>query len=112
MIWLGTSIQEWSPIMGATGVLATLVSPIGRRDETLAALQALEAAATAEPGTTLFSINEHRDEPGTFSVFERYESQAAVDEHRSSPAMQAFREALTTLGIRPTLTFTQPIDSA
>ena len=55
--------------MGATGVLATLVSPIGRRDETLAALQALEAAATAEPGTTLFSINEHRDEPGTFSVF-------------------------------------------
>ena len=96
--------------MGATGVLATLVSPIGRRDETLAALQALEAAAAAEPGTTLFSINEHRDEPGTFSVFERYESDDAVTEHRNSPAMQAFREALTALGIRPTLTFTQPID--
>lgn len=98
--------------MGATGVLATLVSPEGMRDETLAALQALQAAAASEPGTTLFSINEHRDSPGTFSVFERYESQAAVDEHRSSPAMQAFREALAALGIRPALTFTQPIDLA
>jgi quinol monooxygenase YgiN len=98
--------------MGATGVLATLVSPVGRRAETLAAIQALQAAAADEPGTTLFSINEHRDEPGTFSVFERYESDAAVDEHRHSPAMQAFREALMALGIRPTLTFTQPIDPA
>jgi quinol monooxygenase YgiN len=35
-----------------------------------------------------------------------------VDEHRHSPAMQAFREALMALGIRPTLTFTQPIDPA
>ena len=31
--------------MGATGVLATLVSPEGLRAQTLAALQALEAAA-------------------------------------------------------------------
>ena len=96
--------------MGATGVLATLVSPEGLRAQTLAALQALEAAAADEPGTILFSINEHRDEPGTFSVFERYESEAAVDTHRSSPAMQSFREALLALGIRPTLTFTRPID--
>ncbi len=96
--------------MGATGVLATLVSPEGLREQTLAALQALEAAAADEPGTTLFSINEHRDEPGTFSVFERYESDEAVQAHRHSPAMQAFREALVELGIRPDLTFTQPID--
>ena len=71
---------------------------------------ALEAAAADEPGTILFSINEHRDEPGTFSVFERYESDAAVEAHRRSPAMQSFREALVALGIRPTLTFTRPID--
>ena len=96
--------------MGATGVLATLVSPEGRRAETLAAIQALQSATADEPGTTLFSINEHRDEPGTFSVFERYEGDPAVEEHRNSPAMQAFREALMALGIRPTLTFTQPID--
>ena len=96
--------------MGATGVLATLVSPEGMRAETLAAIQALQSATAEEPGTTLFSINEHRDEPGTISVFERYESDAAVDAHRSSPAMQSFREALLALGIRPTLTFTQPID--
>jgi len=96
--------------MGAIGVLATLVSPEGRRAETLAAIQALQSATVDEPGTTLFSINEHRDEPGTFSVFERYESDAAVDAHRNTPAMQSFREALLALGIRPTLTFTQPID--
>lgn len=98
--------------MGATGVLATLVSPKGLRAQTLAALQALEAAAADEPGTTLFSINEHRDDPGTFSVFERYESDEAVQAHRHSPAMQSFREVLVKLGIRPTLTFTQPIDPA
>lgn len=96
--------------MAPTGVLATLVSPAGRRDETLAALQQLQAASAAESGTTLFAINEHRDAPGTFSVFERYENDSAVDAHRGSPSMQAFREALIALGIRPALTFMDPID--
>ena len=94
----------------ATGVLATLVSPEGRREETLAAIQALQSASTDETGTTLFAIHEHRDEPGTFSVFERYEDDEAVQQHRFSPAMQDFRDALVALGIRPTLVFLTPID--
>lgn len=94
----------------ATGVLATLVSPEGRRDETLAAIRALQEASALEPGTTLFAIHEHRDEPGTFSVFERYEDDDAVQAHRFSQAMQDFRDALTTLGIRPTLVFLTPIE--
>jgi quinol monooxygenase YgiN len=94
----------------ATGVLATLVSPEGRRDEVLAALQALQRASEDEPGTTLFVINEHRDEPGTFSVFERYEDDEAVQRHRFSTAMQDFRDALTALGIRPALVFLTPIE--
>jgi quinol monooxygenase YgiN len=95
---------------GATGVLATLVSPDGRRDETLAAIQALQAASADEPGTTLFAIHEDRDQPGTFVVFERYADDDAVQAHRFSPAMEAFRAALTHLGIRPTLVFLTPID--
>jgi quinol monooxygenase YgiN len=95
----------------ATGVLATLVSPDGRRDELLAAIQALQAAAKNEPGTTLFAINEHRDAPGTFSVFERYQDDSAVEQHRFSPAMAAFREALTALDVRPTLTFMTTIEA-
>lgn len=98
--------------MTATTVLATLVSPEGRRAETLAALQALQRAADDEPGTTLFMITEHRDEPGTFSVFERYEGDEAVQAHRFSPAMEAFRTALTELGIRPGLVFGTAIDPA
>lgn len=94
----------------AIGVLATLVSPDGRRDETLAAIQALQTASDDEPGTVFFEIHEHRDEPGTFSVFERYADDDAVQAHRFSPAMQAFRDALTELGIRPTLAFLTPID--
>ena len=94
----------------ATGVLATLVSPDGQRERTLAAIQALQAASADEPGTTLFEIHEHRDEPGTFSVFERYADDDAVQAHRFSPAMQDFRDALTALGIRPTLVFLTPIE--
>lgn len=94
----------------ATTVLATLVSPEGRRDDVLAALQALQRAGDDEPGTTLFMINEHRDEPGTFSVFERYEGDDAVQAHRFSEAMDAFRVALTDLGIRPTLAYMEPIE--
>jgi quinol monooxygenase YgiN len=94
----------------ASCVLATLVSPDGRRDDTLAALRALQRASAVEEGTSLFMINEHRDEPGTFSVFERYESDEAVQVHRFSPAMTAFREALTDLGIRPALAFLTPVD--
>jgi len=94
----------------ATCVLATLVSPDGRRDDVLAALQALQRASDDEPGTTLFMINEHNEAPGTFSVFERYLGDDAVTAHRFSPAMEAFREALTSLALRPTLTFLTPID--
>jgi quinol monooxygenase YgiN len=96
--------------VSATCVLATLVSPAGRRDDTLAALQDLQRAAAEEPGTSLFMINEHRDEPGTFSVFERYESDEAVQAHRFSPAMAAFRGALADLGIRPALAFLAPVE--
>jgi quinol monooxygenase YgiN len=93
----------------ATSVLATLVSPEGRRHEVLAALTDLRSAATDhEPGTLLFLINEHRDDPGTFSVFETYADQAAVDAHRGSAAMERFRAALTDLNIRPTLVFMTP----
>ena len=96
--------------MTATCVLATLVSPEGRRDDVLAALQALQRVADDEPGTTLFMINEHDDAPGTFSVFERYESADAVQAHRFSAAMEEFRTSLTALALRPTLTFLTPID--
>lgn len=96
----------------ATGVLATLVSPDGRRDEVLAAVQALQRASAREPGTTLFWIHEHRDEPGTFTVFERYADDDAVAAHRFSPAMAAFRADLVALGIRPALTFLTPIEPA
>lgn len=96
--------------MTATGVLATLVSPEGRREDVLAAIQALQAASDDEPGTTLFEIHEHRDEPGTFSVFERYADDDAVAAHRFSPAMEAFRKALTGIGIRPTIVFLTPVD--
>ena len=91
-------------------MLSTLVSPTGRRDETLAAIQSLQAASVEEPGTTLFAIHEHRGEPGTFSVFERYEDDEAVRAHRFSTDMEAFRSALTDLGIRPTLVFLSPIE--
>lgn len=95
----------------ATSVLATLVSPPGRRDDVLAALQDLRATADRdEPGTLLFRINEHRDEPGTFSVFETYADQVAVDAHRGSAAMERFRAALVDLGIRPTLVFMETLD--
>jgi len=97
-------------VSGATAVLSTLVSPEGRRDSTLAAIQSLQAASAEEPGTTLFAIHEHRDEFGTFSVFERYEDDEAVRAHRFSAAMDAFRAALDDLGIRPTLVFLLPVE--
>jgi len=95
--------------MSPTAVLATLVSPEGRRDDVLAALQALSAAAQNEPGTGLFMVTEQRESPGTFTVLERYEDDAAVRAHRSSPAMEAFRTALQDLGIRPELVFLDPV---
>lgn len=94
----------------AIGVLAILVSPPGQQEATLAAIQALQAASDDEPGTVMFEIHEDRDAPGTFVVFERYADDDAVQAHRFSPAMDAFRAALAALGIRPTLTFLTPLD--
>ena len=95
--------------MTSVGVLATVTSPDGRSAQVLAVLQALERAAAEEPGTTLFAIHEHRDEPGTYTVFERYADDDAVAIHRGSEATAAFRAALIELGIRPTLVFLTPI---
>ncbi len=95
--------------MTATAVLATLVAPDGRRDDLLDALLSLAAAADAEPGTSLFRVTEHRDAAGTFTVLEQYDDDTAVRAHRTSPAMETFRDALVALGIRPELVFLDPV---
>lgn len=95
--------------MSPTAVLATLVSPDGRRDDVLAALQSLAAASADEPGTALFLVTERRDAPGTFTVLEQYRDDEAVRAHRTSGAMEAFREALQELRLRPDLVFLDPV---
>jgi quinol monooxygenase YgiN/type 1 glutamine amidotransferase len=92
------------------GVLASLVSPEGGRDQLAAALEDLRLAAESEPGTILFAVHEDRDTPGRFEVFERYADAAAADTHRGTEAMVRFRTALSSLGIRPTLTFLTPLE--
>lgn len=95
--------------MSVTAVLATLVSPEGRRDDLLDALRTLAVAAADEPGTSLFLVTEQREHAGTFTVLERYEDDGAVRAHRTSPAMDTFRAALHELGIRPDLVFLDPV---
>jgi quinol monooxygenase YgiN len=62
-----------------------------------------EASARDEPGCIVFDVLEAREEPDTFLLYEIYESQAALEDHKQTPHYHASREAVTDLIERQTV---------
>ena len=56
----------------------------------LEALPSLVAATRAEGGCSLYEFNQSNEEPGLFVVYEKWADQAALDQHMTTPHIQAF----------------------
>jgi (4S)-4-hydroxy-5-phosphonooxypentane-2,3-dione isomerase len=70
-----------------------MVAVPGSEDEIWEALQACAAASREEPGVAWFEAFRSDREPRHVLVVERYESEAAYAEHRTTPHYAAWKAA-------------------
>jgi quinol monooxygenase YgiN len=87
-----------------------LIAHAGRRDDLLAAFDALHAAVGDEPGTEVFTMHIARDDPDVVVVHEVYRDDDALAAHQGSPAL---RDLVGTLGDLlagpPEITYLEPV---
>lgn len=69
----------------------------GRRDEVLAAFDALHDAVSAEPGTAVFAMHVASDEPDVVLFYEVYADDDALAAHRESEAVRRVVPQLQSL---------------
>jgi quinol monooxygenase YgiN len=62
----------------------------GREKELESALRALLQPTRLEPGCLVYELHGDPEHPGKFMFYERFKSQAALDEHVNSPHFKKF----------------------
>jgi quinol monooxygenase YgiN len=63
---------------------------MGKADELRHALQELVRETHLESGVLVYALHESAREPGSFLMYENYESQQAFDMHLAGAALQHF----------------------
>jgi quinol monooxygenase YgiN len=78
----------------------------GKRDELLRAFNQLIPKALDETGVSVFRLHEDRDQPGHFTLYERYHDQDSVESHFATDHFSAISAALADLaeGAKPKIT--------
>lgn len=87
--------------MPSVVIFTRLTALPGRRDDLLAALDALARATRAEPGVATFVVHPARDEPDTVLGYEVFRDEAALASHRASEHVAAIGPALEALLAAP-----------
>jgi quinol monooxygenase YgiN len=79
----------------------------GKRDELLRAFRELVPRALDEAGVSAFRLHEDREQPGHFTLYERYDDQGAVESHFATEHFLVISKALAELaqGAKPRITF-------
>jgi len=73
-------------------VIAKFVARAGAEDQLRTLLQGMLAPTRAEPGCELYELYE-ADTRGRFFFYERWESQAALDQHIATPHFKRLQQA-------------------
>src|SRR6185369_16713969 len=81
-------------------VAGTIQIDPARRADAEAAFEKMRAATLTEAGCLAYDAYLGRHDSGTFFMFEKWESQAALDAHFMAPQMAEFGQALAGLGVR------------
>jgi quinol monooxygenase YgiN len=69
-----------------------------KRCEFLAVMEVFVASTRQESGNRAFELTAHLSDPGAFTLFEHWESEAALGIHVSQPYFQALVEMIPQLG--------------
>jgi quinol monooxygenase YgiN len=69
------------------------------RDEAVRAATVMMEETHKEPGCISYTFSGDLVDPGSFRIFEEWESQAALDEHFKAPHMAAFQAAIGKVGV-------------
>ena len=63
----------------------TWVAKTGREAETTALFSKLTEESRKEPGCVTYQVHRHRTEPRRFFIYEQYQDDAALEQHRNAP---------------------------
>jgi quinol monooxygenase YgiN len=86
--------------MAEVRVIARFAARKGKEDQLRALLESMLAPTLAEPGCKLYELYES-DSEGRFYLYERWESQAALDQHAASPHYKHLEETVSELVKEP-----------
>ena len=64
------------------------------------AARVMAEKSTAEDGCHVYSFAEDLNEPGLFRIFEKWETQEALDAHFQTPHMADFQAAMATWDVQ------------
>ena len=76
-----------------------VIEPAKREEAVQAALEMMRETAR-EPGCISYTFSADLSDPGTFRIFEEWESQQALDAHFTTPHMARFGAAIGQLGVK------------
>jgi quinol monooxygenase YgiN len=70
----------------------------GREAELGGAFYSLIAPTREEPGCLVYELHVDPEDPGKFMFYEKFKSQAALDQHLTSPHFHSFQSYLEAQG--------------
>ena len=62
----------------------------GRENEVTGMFRKLEAATRQEPGCIMYIVQQSRENPRHYLVYEQYRDEAALEAHRNSPHFKEY----------------------
>jgi len=81
----------------------------GEEERALEILQGVMAASHTEEGCVKYTLHRAVNEQGTFSIVEKWRSQADLDAHFQEPHLEPVAGALELLAEPPHILFCEPV---
>lgn len=90
-------------------VIATMKVRPGEEERALEILRGTIAASHTEEGCVRYTLHRATNEPGAFSIVEKWRSQADLDAHFKEPHLAPIAEAIKLLAEPPQILFCEPV---
>jgi quinol monooxygenase YgiN len=76
---------------------AFLRSRAGKEEELAGRLEALVRASRSDPGVIIYDLHRSQEDPASWFLYERYESQDDLNRHMQNPVLRRFAADSATL---------------
>jgi quinol monooxygenase YgiN len=95
--------------MSEITVVATFTVKEEDEEAAIAILKGVVEASHGEEGCLLYSLHKANNKPQTYTIVEKWRSQADLDNHFGQPHMKPMTEAVGMLAEPPTILFCEPV---